>query len=58
MTWVSALLPFLSGGAAGSLVSFGLSWAQENRRSLEAYRAPQREAIEDIVTATHAALLC
>jgi hypothetical protein len=58
MTWVSALLPFLSGGVAGSLVSFGLSWARENRRSLDAYRTPQRQAIEDIVTATHAALLC
>jgi hypothetical protein len=58
MTWVSALLPFRSGGVAGSLVSFGLSWARENRRSLDAYRTPQRQAIEDIVTATHAALLC
>jgi hypothetical protein len=58
MTWVSALRPFLCGGVAGSLVSFGLSWARENRRSLDAYRTPQRQAVEDIVTATHAALVC
>jgi hypothetical protein len=58
MTWVSALLPFLSGGVAGALLSFGLSWARENRRSLDAYRTPQRQAVDDIVTATHAALLC
>src|ERR1700739_1905822 len=53
MTWQSAALPFIGGGAMGAALTFGLTLPRERRRSFDAYRAPQRQAIGDILTATH-----
>lgn len=39
-------------------MTYGLTWVRERRRTLDAYRAPQRQAIGDIVAATHALMLC
>jgi hypothetical protein len=57
-TWLSAALPFVGGGVFGAAVTFGLTLPRERRRSLDAYRAPQRQAIGDIVAATHEYMLC
>jgi hypothetical protein len=57
VTWLSAALPYIGGGVLGSAATYGLSWARERRRSLDAYRAPQREAIGDIVTAAYEYML-
>lgn len=42
---------FLTGGVLGALATFGLSWRREHRRSLDAYQAPQRQAISDTLAA-------
>jgi hypothetical protein len=57
MTWLSAALPFVGGGVLGAGFTFGLTYRREHRRSLDAYRAPQRQAIGDIVAATHELML-
>lgn len=53
MTWLSAALPYVGGGVLGAAVTYGLTWVRERRRTLDAYRAPQRQAIGDIVAASH-----
>lgn len=57
MTLLSAALPYVGGGVLGSAVTYGLTWVRERRRSLDAYRAPQRQAIGEIVSATHEFML-
>jgi hypothetical protein len=57
MTWLSAALPYVGGGVLGAAVTYGLTWVRERRRTLDAYRAPQRQAIGDIVVATHELML-
>lgn len=57
MTWLSAALPYVGGGVLGATLTYGLTWVRERRRTLDAYRAPQREAIGDIVAATHALMI-
>ncbi|AYJ06359.1 hypothetical protein MAA44156_03430 [Mycobacterium avium subsp. avium] len=57
MTWLSAALPYVGGGVFGAAVTYGLTWVRERRRTLDAYRAPQRQAIGDIVAATHELML-
>ena len=44
-------LKFIAGGVIGSVATFGLAWRRERRRSLDTYRAPQRQAISDILAA-------
>jgi hypothetical protein len=51
--WVSAALPYVGGGVLGASVTYGLTWVRERRRTLDSYRAPQRAAIGDIITAVH-----
>jgi hypothetical protein len=53
-----AILTVIGGGIAGGLLSYGLTLVRERRRSLDAYRAPQRRAIGDIITATHGLMMC
>jgi hypothetical protein len=53
MTWLSAALPYVGGGVLGAGVTHGLTWVRERRRTLDAYRAPQRQALGEIITATH-----
>jgi hypothetical protein len=57
MTWLSAALPYIGGGVLGAGVTYGLTWVRERRRTLDAYRAPQRQAIGDIITTTHALMM-
>lgn len=57
MTWLSAALPYVGGGVLGAAVTYGLTWLRERRRTLDAYRAPQRQAIGEIVAATHELML-
>lgn len=40
-------------GAVGSSLTYGFTWWREHRRLQDAYRAPQREAIGDILAAGH-----
>jgi hypothetical protein len=47
---MSVLLGILS-VVGGGCVSYGLTWRRENRRTSDAYRAPQREAIAGILSA-------
>lgn len=60
MAWYSGALGFIEspdgakylvGGAVGSLATFGLAWRREHRRSLDTYRAPQRQAVSEILAA-------
>jgi hypothetical protein len=51
--WLSVALPYVGGGVLGAAVTYGLTWLRERRRTLDAYRAPQRTAIGDIITAVH-----
>lgn len=57
MTWLSTALPYVGGGVLGAAMTYGLTWVRERRRTLDAYRAPQRQAIGDIVAATHALMI-
>lgn len=52
MTWTE-VLPYIGSGALGGIVTFGLNWAREQRRVVDAYRAPQRHAIGEILAAGH-----
>jgi hypothetical protein len=54
---MSVVLTLIGGGVAGALLTYGLSWWRERRRTLDSYRAPQREAIGGIIAATHELLL-
>jgi hypothetical protein len=47
------ILTVIGGGIAGSALTYGLTWVRERRRTNDAYRAPQRVAIADIVEATY-----
>ncbi|MGV0740321.1 hypothetical protein ABQF35_28580 [Mycobacterium syngnathidarum] len=47
------MLPYVGSGALGGIVTFGLNWAREQRRVVDAYRAPQRHAIGEILAAGH-----
>ncbi|MCA4725431.1 hypothetical protein [Mycolicibacterium fortuitum] len=40
-------------GAVGSSLTYALTWWRERKRMQDAYRAPQRQAIADILTAGH-----
>jgi hypothetical protein len=51
--WLSDVLHVVLGGAIGSSVAFGLSWLREHRRTTDAYRAPQRQAIGELIAAAH-----
>lgn len=60
MSWVSEAVKFfesreglkyVAGAVIGAVATFGLAWRREHRRSLDTYRAPQRQAISDIVAA-------
>ena len=55
--WLSAALPYVGGGVLGAAVTYGLTWLRERRRTHDPYRAPQRHAIGDIITATHALMI-
>jgi hypothetical protein len=57
MNWVSAALPYVGGGLLDAGLTYALTWFRERRRTLDAYRAPQREAIGEIVTAAHQFLM-
>jgi hypothetical protein len=56
-TWVSTVISIFGGGFLGAALTFGLTWGREHCRSLDAYRAPQRQAIGDILAATHEYML-
>lgn len=56
--WISTALPYLGGAAFGAALTYGLTWLRERRRTLDAYRAPQRRAIAEIVAATHEYMSC
>lgn len=56
--WSSALLPYIGGGVLGSAVTYGLTWVREHRRTVDSYRAPQRQAIGDILAAAHELRRC
>ena len=55
--WINAALPYVGGGVLGSGVTYLLSMGRERRRTKDAYHAPQRAAIGDIVTVTNALML-
>jgi hypothetical protein len=48
-----SILNVICAGIAGSGFTYGLTWVREQRRTHDAYRAPQRVAIGDIVAATY-----
>jgi hypothetical protein len=56
-SWLSAVLPYLGGGFFGAASTYAVTLPRERRRSLDTYRAPQRQAIGEIVTATHELML-
>lgn len=55
---ILAVLPYVGGGVFGAALTYGLTWLREHRRTLDAYRAPQRQAIGGIVAATHEYMSC
>jgi|HubBroStandDraft_3_1064219.scaffolds.fasta_scaffold04686_3 hypothetical protein len=55
MTWLPGALKYIGSGAVGAYV---LTWARECRRTLDAYRPPQRQAIGEILTAPHTLMMC
>jgi hypothetical protein len=55
---VATILTVVGGGFAGSALTYGLTWLRERRRSIDAYRAPQRLAIAEIVAATNELIVC
>ena len=61
MTWLSEAHKYIAsgvlGGVLGSWVTYGLTFPRERRRTRDAYRGPQRRAIGEILTATHALML-
>ena len=54
---VAGIWSVIGGGFAGSALTYGLSWLRERRRTLDAYRAPQRQALGEIITATYALMM-
>jgi hypothetical protein len=56
-SWLSAALPYLGGGFVGAAFTYAVTLPRGRRRSLDTYRAPQRQAIGDIVAATHDLML-
>ncbi|WP_156767125.1 hypothetical protein [Mycobacterium sp. E796] len=50
---LSSVASAIGGGVAGSALTYGLTWFREQRRTVDAYRAPQRRAIGDIIAATN-----
>jgi hypothetical protein len=54
-SWLPEALKYIGSGALGA---YALTWARERRRTLDAYRAPRRQAIGEILTATHAVMMC
>lgn len=57
MTWLPETLKYIGSGALGAAVSWGLSWVREHRRTVDAYRTPQRQAIGEIIAPTHALMM-
>jgi hypothetical protein len=57
MPIADTVLTFVGGGVTGSLLAYGLTWSRERRRTIDAYGAPQRDAIEGIISATHELLV-
>ncbi|MFV8172475.1 MULTISPECIES: hypothetical protein [Mycolicibacterium] len=57
MELLLGVLPYLGSGFFGAALTYGLAYGRERRRSLDAYHAPQRQAIGDIVAATHELML-
>lgn len=43
----------IGGGLVGSGATYVLTWVREHRRTNDAYRAPQRQAVADILEATY-----
>lgn len=58
MTWLPDALKYIGSGVAGAMLTYGLTWLRERRRTLDSYRAPQRQGISEILTATHAFMMC
>jgi hypothetical protein len=50
---VTPLWQLFVSGAVGSSLTWGLTWWRERKRIQDAYRAPQRQAIAEILTAGH-----
>lgn len=50
---VTPIWQLLVSGAVGSSLTYLLTWWRERRRVLDGYRAPQRQAIGDILAAAH-----
>jgi hypothetical protein len=50
---VTPLWQLIVSGAVGSALTYGLTWWREHRRLQDAYRAPQRQAIGEILAAGH-----
>jgi hypothetical protein len=48
-----SLLAVIGGGVAGGFLTYALTFYREHRRTAEGYRAPQRQAVADIVGATY-----
>jgi integrase len=48
---MSSLIGIVGGGIAGSSLTYALAWLRERRRTTDAYRAPQREAVAKILSA-------
>lgn len=47
------LVKFILSGTLGALFTYGATWVRERRRTLDTYRAPQRQALGDIIAATY-----
>jgi hypothetical protein len=52
-TGAAGALQVVLGGVAGSFVTWCLTWFREQRRLIDAARAPQRQAIAGIAAAAH-----
>jgi len=50
---VTPLWQLFVSGAVGSSLTYAFTWWREHKRIQDAYRAPQRQAIGDIVAAAH-----
>ena len=50
-TTTQTILTAIGGGIAGSFLTYCLSWIRESRRTADAFRTPQRQAIVDILAA-------
>ncbi|UEA48862.1 hypothetical protein LK468_11440 [Mycobacteroides abscessus] len=52
MSGFSAIALAVGGGLAGSALTYALTWLREYRRSMDLFRAPQREAIANLGSPT------